>query len=91
MKKIKVTYYNLVRVVTELFKKVEELEKAGVEGPKGDTGPKGATGAKGDPGEKGDTGEKGGPGAAGADGWGTEVEYDALVSRIEALEALNAE
>lgn len=55
----------------------------GVAGPKGDPG---AKGAKGDPGAKGDTGATGPKGDPGADGFGTEVQYNELVARIEALE-----
>ena len=58
----------------------------GAAGPKGDTGatgPKGDPGAKGAKGDPGATGPKGDPGA---DGFGTEVQYNELVSRIEALE-----
>lgn len=71
------------------------LDVAGEPGPKGATGaagPKGATGAagpKGDPGvagPKGDPGAKGAKGDPGADGFGTEVQYNELVARIEALE-----
>lgn len=77
------------------------LDVAGEKGPKGDTGaagPKGDPGAKGakgdpgvagpkgDPGAKGDTGATGPKGDPGADGFGTEVQYNELVARIEALE-----
>lgn len=57
---------------------------------------KAAKGEKGEPGPKGDKGEPGTPGTAGAKGdkgdtgdpgFGTETQYDDLVSRIEALEA----
>lgn len=57
------------------------LDVAGEPGPKGDPGTDGAKGAKGDPGAKG---VKGDPGA---DGFGTEEQYNELVSRIEALES----
>lgn len=71
----------------------------GLKGDTGDTGPKGD---KGDPftyedftpeqlsslkGDKGDTGLKGDKGDAGNDGFGTEVQYNALIARIEALES----
>ena len=71
------------------------LDVAGEKGPKGDTGaagPKGdpgVAGPKGDPGAKGakgDTGAAGPKGDPGADGFGTEVQYNELVARIEALE-----
>ena len=53
----------------------------GERGPKGDKGDPGAAGAKGD---------KGDPGADGADGFPTEVEWNALVARVEALETPGA-
>lgn len=77
------------------------LDVAGEKGPKGDTGaagPKGDPGAKGakgdpgvagpkgDPGAKGDAGATGPKGDPGADGFGTEVQYNELVARIEELE-----
>lgn len=40
----------------------------------------------GEPGPKGDTGATGPKGDPGADGFGTEVQYNELVARIEALE-----
>lgn len=83
MKKIKVTYYNVVRVVADLFKKVENLEESGVEGPAGPEGPQGPPGADGEQGPKGD------PGNDGADGFPTEAQWDALVQRVVDLE--NAE
>ncbi|MDY0394786.1 collagen-like protein [Virgibacillus halophilus] len=49
----------------------------GVEGPQG---PKGDTGAKGTKGDKGDQGP------VGADGFGTEEQYNDIISRLEALE-----
>ncbi|CAA66591.1 unnamed protein product [Bacillus phage SPP1] len=42
--------------------------------------PAGPQGPKGDPGPKGDTGAKG------ADGFGTEAQYNDIISRLEALE-----
>src|SRR5699024_2070019 len=71
------------------------LDVAGEPGPKGDPGAKGAKGdpgakgAKGDPGvagPKGDPGAAGPKGDPGVDGFGTEVQYNELVARIEALE-----
>ena len=53
----------------------------GAKGAKGDTGPAGAAGAKGAKGDKGDTGP------AGADGFPSEEQWNALVARVEALEA----
>ena len=35
---------------------------------------------------KGDKGDKGDPGPAGADGFGTEAQYNDIISRLEALE-----
>ncbi|MET4560759.1 hypothetical protein ABIA69_001903 [Lysinibacillus parviboronicapiens] len=54
---------------------------AGPQGAKGDKGDTGAPGADGAKGAKGDTGAKG------ADGFGTKAEYDAIIARLEALEA----
>src|SRR5699024_8940145 len=71
------------------------LDVAGEPGPKGDpgaTGPKGDPGAKGAKGDPGVAGTKGDPDATGpkgdpgVDGFGTEVQYNELVARIEALE-----
>ena len=36
---------------------------------------------------KGDKGDKGDPGPAGADGFGTEAQYNDIISRLEALES----
>ena len=67
----------------------------GQAGAKGDKGEAGAPGAKGDKGDKGDKGEAGAPGAPGAkgdkgdkgaDGFGTEAQYNDIISRLEALE-----
>lgn len=54
---------------------------AGEQGPPGEKGAKGETGpagAKGDKGDKGDTG---------AAGFGTKAEYEAIIARLDALEA----
>lgn len=53
----------------------------GAKGAKGDAGPAGADGAKGAKGDKGDTGP------AGADGFPSEEQWNALVARVDALEA----
>lgn len=53
----------------------------GPEGPQGPAGPAGADGAKGAKGDKGDTGP------AGADGFPSEEQWNALVARVDALEA----
>lgn len=58
----------------------ELIDIVGQPGEKGDPG---EPGAKGDPGEKGDPGA---PGAPGADGFGTEAQYNDIISRLEALE-----
>lgn len=55
----------------------------GVKGDKGDTGAKGTDGSKGD---KGEAGEKGATGSKGADGFGTEAQYNDIISRLDALE-----
>lgn len=52
----------------------------GVEGPQGPPGEQGPKGDKGDPGEQGE------PGKDGADGFGTEAQYNDIISRLEALE-----
>lgn len=51
-------------------------------------GPKGAKGDQGDPGKDG---AKGNPGAKGDPGFPTEEDWDALVARVDALEALPSE
>ncbi len=56
------------------------IELADEPGPEG---PKGADGADGNDGQQGPQGE---PGPAGADGFGTEAQYDDIISRLEALE-----
>lgn len=79
---------------------LNRIEAAGLaKAAKGDKGDPGATGAKGDKGDKGDQGEPGTPGTAGAkgatgaagadgaDGFGTEVQYNDIIARLEALEA----
>ena len=53
----------------------------GPQGPAGPAGPAGADGAKGAKGDKGDTGP------AGADGFPSEEQWNALVARVDALEA----
>lgn len=71
---------------------LNRIEAAGLaKAAKGDTGPKGAkgdTGAAGANGAKGDLGPAGPAGAKGANGFGTEVQYNDIISRIEALEAV---
>lgn len=67
---------------------LNRIEAAGLakaaKGEKGEPGPKGD---KGEPGTPGTAGAKGAKGDTGDPGFGTEVQYDDLVSRIEALEA----
>lgn len=46
----------------------------------------GATGAKGDTGATGATGANGNDGADGKDGFGTEEQYNDIISRLETLE-----
>lgn len=43
-------------------------------------------GAKGDPGVKGTDGAKGDTGAPGKDGFGTQVQYNDIIARLQALE-----
>lgn len=79
---------------------LNRIEAAGLakaaKGDKGDTGAagkdgaKGDTGAKGEPGTPGKDGAKGAPGADGADGFGTEEQYNDIISRLEALETPDA-
>ena len=59
----------------------------GADGAKGDKGDPGADGAKGDKGDPGAKGDPGTPGTDGTDGFPTEVQWDALVARVDALEA----
>lgn len=62
----------------------------GPKGAKGDTGPAGPEGPQGPEGPKGDAGAKGATGAKGADGadgFPTEEQWNALVARVDALEA----
>ncbi|NGP45975.1 collagen-like protein [Bacillaceae bacterium SIJ1] len=64
-----------------------------LKGPKGDQGPQGDTGPQGpqgDTGAKGPKGDKGDPGADGTDGFGTEAQYNDIISRLEALEGAGA-
>ena len=58
-----------------------------VAGEKGDTGAKGAKGDTGAKGDKGDAGAKGAKGDPGKDGFPSQAEWEALVARVEALEA----
>ena len=60
------------------------IDVAGEKGAKGDKGEPGAAGADGAKGAKGDKGDAGAPGA---DGFGTEVQYNDIIARLEALEA----
>jgi len=90
----------IVDAIVEVRTNIDEIELTpgpeGPEGPEGPQGPAGADGAdgkdgaKGDPGADGAPGAKGDPGAdgaPGADGFPTEAQWDALVARVEALEA----
>lgn len=63
----------------------------GTQGPKGDTGDTGPQGPQGDPGTPGadgSQGPKGDAGEPGADGFPTEEQWNELVARVEALEAV---
>lgn len=73
-------------VITEQDMK-DIVDVAGVQGPKGDPGAKGAKGDTGAKGDKGDAGAKGAKGDPGKDGFPSQVEWEALVARVEALEA----
>lgn len=61
---------------------------AGPEGPQGPKGDKGDPGIQGDPGPEGAKGDKGDPGTDGTDGFGTEAQYNDIIARLEALEAV---
>ena len=63
----------------------------GPQGAKGDPGEPGPKGDPGDPGPKGDKGDKGDPGTDGKDGFGTEAQYNDIIARLEALEAVEGE
>ena len=70
---------------------LNRIEAAGAaKAAQGERGPKGDKGDKGDPGAAGAKGDKGDPGADGADGFPTELEWNALVARVEALETPEA-
>ena len=58
-----------------------------VAGEKGEQGPPGDQGIQGEQGPKGDKGDSGEQGAPGADGFGTEAQYNDIISRLEALES----
>ena len=63
--------------------------RAGAQGPKGDkgdAGDQGPKGDKGDPGDAGAKGDKGDPGDQGPAGFGTEAQYNDIITRLEALE-----
>src|SRR5699024_6783432 len=80
---------------------IEHQGVPGRDGAKGDVGPRGLEGPQGPAGEKGEpgtvgktgpagkdgaTGAKGEPGKDGADGFGTEEQYNDIISRLEAVE-----
>lgn len=60
----------------------------GAQGPQGTPGVKGDDGAQGPAGTAGADGAQGPAGPPGADGFGTEVQYDAIIARLDALEAI---
>lgn len=62
------------------------IDVAGEKGPKGDKGEPGADGKDGAQGPAGKDGAKGSKGDKGADGFGTEEQYNDIISRLEALE-----
>jgi len=59
---------------------------AGPKGSKGDKGEPGVDGKDGAQGPAGKDGEQGPKGDKGADGFGTEAQYNDIISRLEALE-----
>lgn len=60
------------------------IDLAGEPGPKGEPGEDGEQGPKGEPGNNGSDGAKGDPGN---DGFGTETQYNDIISRLDALES----
>lgn len=73
-----------LNIIEQGIAAVEGVE--GPEGPRGPEGPQGPPGADGKDGAKGDQGPEGPRGPAGADGFPSEVDWNALVARVEALE-----
>ena len=69
---------------------VAEPGPQGPAGPKGDTGEPGPAGAKGAKGDKGEPGAAGAKGDKGEPGFPTEEQWNALVARVDALEAPGA-
>lgn len=67
----------------DLLRRVEVLEETG--GPPGPQGPEGPPGPQG---PEGPEGPQGPAGSDGADGFPTEAQWNDLVARVEALEAL---
>lgn len=66
----------ITAALVEIRSNIDSIELTpGPEGPQGPAGKDGAKGAKGD---------------AGADGFGTEAQYNDIISRLEALEAEGA-
>lgn len=72
----------ITAALVEIRSNIDSIELT--PGPEGPQGPAGKDGAKG---AKGDTGPAG---ADGADGFGTEAQYNDIISRLEALEAEGA-
>lgn len=71
-------FHNLIDVAGE----------KGEAGPKGENGTNGSKGDKGEPGTNGTNGGKGETGAPGKDGFGTEAQYNDIISRLDALETV---
>lgn len=72
----------ITAALVEVRSNIDSIEL--IPGPEGPQGPAGKDGAKGAKGDKGDTG------ADGAAGFGTEAQYNDIISRLEALEAEGA-
>lgn len=81
-----ITAAELNRIEAGIAEKAAKGDK-GDPGAPGKDGAPGAKGDKGDPGTPGAKGDKGDPGAPGKDGAPSQAEWDALVARVEALEA----
>jgi len=77
-------------VVSDIVDTLMKLEKKVEEGSIGEPGPEGPQGPQGEPGPEGPQGEPGpeGPqGPQGEPGFGTEEQYNDIITRLEALES----
>lgn len=79
-------FHNLIDLANEEGPQGQRGAK-GDQGDTGDQGPQGEPGPRGPQGEAGSQGEQGPSGSDGSDGFGTEEQYNDIISRLEALEA----